>query len=66
MTTTHRGLLEAPTATASQSATPYVGVIELHLGAVESRASRQFTQLGYRLDLHQQYNKCVNSEPGVL
>jgi hypothetical protein len=43
MTTTYRGIFEAPTPTPPQSAAPYVGVIELHLGAVQSRASRQFT-----------------------
>jgi len=70
---THHSLLEAPTATAPQSAAPYVGVIELHLGAIQSRASNQFAQFSYRLDLHQeitlmtihdlhqQHNTCVNT-----
>lgn len=65
MTVTHRGLLEAPTPTPSQCTAPYIGVIELHLGAVQSRASRQLTQFGYGFDLHQQHNIWVNIEPGA-
>jgi hypothetical protein len=53
---THRGFPEAPTAATAKRPTADVGVIELHVGAVQSRAPSQFAQFGYGLNLHEEDN----------